>query len=345
MKQYHPIHNLRSLTLILLVICSYTLSGCGGPATVPQSPEPSTTGAVTSPPPLPTPTVDVSRARKAFEAGGELTYSEIVALYDDLVGDQLNSKDYKDSEAAYAAELDFKLKEYNFGWQLAKCRLKESIGWVASWRNEYDKDYKDIPGLVRLYILMYDPYSPALDDNGYDEMIIANANKKAITAIKYGQRIRFSGDLTNDRTVKNATYQLLEDDFTPPTPSPDELKDLHITLNRTMCFGSCPDYTLTITGDGKVSFEGRHSTRVTGTATTTIDQSKLVELVKEFRRADFFNLQDNYHADVTDAASQAVTIQLGGKTKRVENYAAGPQRLYLLQDRIDQIVNSDQWIK
>src|SRR5947208_1474873 len=41
-------------------------------------------------------------------------------------------------------------------------------------------------------------------------------------------------------------------------------RDLRITLERSTCFGTCPDYKLTVTGDGTVVFEGREFVKVKG---------------------------------------------------------------------------------
>jgi hypothetical protein len=35
-------------------------------------------------------------------------------------------------------------------------------------------------------------------------------------------------------------------------------KALVIKLERTMCAGACPDYSLFVYGDGKIVYEGRH---------------------------------------------------------------------------------------
>ncbi len=67
-----------------------------------------------------------------------------------------------------------------------------------------------------------------------------------------------------------------------------------MVLTRTSCYGFCPGYSVTITGDGTVTFEGRHRTKVKGKASAKIDRAKLVELVQEFKKADFFNLADKY---------------------------------------------------
>ncbi len=38
------------------------------------------------------------------------------------------------------------------------------------------------------------------------------------------------------------------------TPSPEPVE---ITLQRTTCFGTCPEYTVTLKDDGTVSYSGR----------------------------------------------------------------------------------------
>ncbi|MBC2663655.1 energy transducer TonB [Novosphingobium flavum] len=51
-------------------------------------------------------------------------------------------------------------------------------------------------------------------------------------------------------------------EFNPPEIPPDTSvpfptaapEDVEITLERTACFGTCPDYQVTIRGDGKVRF-------------------------------------------------------------------------------------------
>jgi hypothetical protein len=204
---------------------------------------------------------------------------------------------------------------------------------------------------------MQDPYLPSSSDynpttKDYEHpfqsgMHIVGIDAKQVTELKYGQRIRFSGDLAlvdNLESVKNANYELLEDAFAIPMPTAEELKDLLITLRRSQCFGTCPDYTLTITGDGTVTFDGRYYTKA-GTATVTIDQEKVIELIREVQKADFFNLSDDYSANVTDIPTYFVSVGLGGKSKQVRDYGAGPPRLRILENRIDQIVNSAQWIR
>ena len=274
---------------------------------------------------LSTPTVNVDHAWETCKSGGELSYEEVIAL-----------------RPEFATEM-------NFDGMLRKCKLKETIGWISGWSYDYDEEYKIIPNKNRVSAYVHNPYAGfGREFLGPSGIFLVYFTDEEVTQFKIGQRIKFSGDLLlvdNIVAVEKPRYFLLEDDPAVPRPTDDEVKDLEIRLDRTMCFGSCPDYSLTITSDGKVTFEGRHHTKVIGTKTTTIDQVKMAELALEVKKADFFDLLDEYSARVTDNPTYTLSIRMGGKSKTVTNYATGPRRLYLLQDRIDQIVNSDQWVR
>jgi hypothetical protein len=126
-------------------------------------------------------------------------------------------------------------------------------------------------------------------------------------------------------------------------------KDVVITLERTACFGTCPVYSLTIRGDGTVAYEGKDFVEVKGPAETTISQDQIEKLIVEFEKADFFSLKDSYaERTITDAPTVITSITVDGKSKTVEHYhgdLSAPEKLTALEDRIDDIVNSDQWIK
>ncbi|UCC18040.1 MAG: hypothetical protein JSU58_05670 [Dehalococcoidales bacterium] len=122
-----------------------------------------------------------------------------------------------------------------------------------------------------------------------------------------------------------------------------------ITLERTACFGFCPVYKITIHGDGTVIYEGKEFVETQGKAETTIDQEKIKQLISEFEEIDYFSLQDEYtERTITDASSAITSITIDGKTKTVEHYHGdfnAPEGLTELEDRIDEIVNSEQWIQ
>ncbi|MFC2032125.1 DUF6438 domain-containing protein [Chloroflexota bacterium] len=126
-------------------------------------------------------------------------------------------------------------------------------------------------------------------------------------------------------------------------------KDMVITLERTPCYGFCPVYKLTIGGDGTVVYEGKDFVSIRNREETTISQGEIDQLVKEFKRIDYFSLNDEYtERTITDAPSVITSITLDGKTKTIEHYHgdfSAPEELTELEDKIDEIVNSEKWIK
>ena len=130
--------------------------------------------------------------------------------------------------------------------------------------------------------------------------------------------------------------------------SPD-YNELIITLERTACLGECPIYTLTIHGDGTVVYEGKDFVKTKGREESIISKEKIEELILEFNRADYFSLKDNYvEHTMTDAHSVITSITINGKVKIIEHYhgdLSAPEALFLMENKIDEIVNSDQWVK
>ncbi|MFC1894066.1 DUF6438 domain-containing protein [Chloroflexota bacterium] len=126
-------------------------------------------------------------------------------------------------------------------------------------------------------------------------------------------------------------------------------KDMVITLERTPCYGFCPVYKLTIGGDGTVVYEGKDFVSIRNREETTISRDEIDQLVKEFKRIDYFSLNDEYtERTITDAPSVITSITLDGKTKTIEHYHgdfSAPEELTELEDKIDEIVNSEKWIK
>src|SRR5438128_1833857 len=78
-------------------------------------------------------------------------------------------------------------------------------------------------------------------------------------------------------------------------------KDLSITLERTMCFGWCPAYRLTITADGSVKFTPTEEFAYRGDGpmpsfplTGKITADQLSVLLAEFEKIKFYSLRNHY---------------------------------------------------
>jgi hypothetical protein len=130
----------------------------------------------------------------------------------------------------------------------------------------------------------------------------------------------------------------------PPTPA----TNVEITLVRGVCFGYCPDYTVTINGDGQVRYTGRRFVNAVGERTATIPREDVARLVARFDEIGFTNLQDAYRANVSDLPTYRVTLTRNGQTKTVVDYggtgAGMPPSVRELQDEIDRVAGTAQWV-
>src|SRR5688572_4729968 len=79
-------------------------------------------------------------------------------------------------------------------------------------------------------------------------------------------------------------------------PSSAQENEVRLTLERTVCFGACPTYTVTIYEDGTVVYEGESSVAVEGRQTTQIDPEMVETLVEGFEATGYFEWKDEYDA-------------------------------------------------
>jgi hypothetical protein len=138
-----------------------------------------------------------------------------------------------------------------------------------------------------------------------------------------------------------------------------------IVLERTVCFGFCPAYRLSIGGDGGVHF-GRMAMRDSTPPPAerdTIADSLVAQLLSRARAIDFFSLPEeitpnNHEACpqvATDHPSAIITIAVGDTVKRVTHYhgchanvgmnpAPAFPELMALENAIDSAVRVERWL-
>lgn len=110
---------------------------------------------------------------------------------------------------------------------------------------------------------------------------------------------------------------------------------IEISLQRTVCFGMCPEYKVTLLEDGTVEYVGRQFVRVSGEHTWKIDPAAVRALAADMRQAGFFEMQDKYEARITDNPTTYTSLTIGGRTKKIMDYVAGPPKLKEIETRID----------
>jgi hypothetical protein len=139
-------------------------------------------------------------------------------------------------------------------------------------------------------------------------------------------------------------------------------KDTIISLERTRCFGTCPSYKLTISANGTVVFEGHQYVKQKGRVKDHISEDKLRELISEFEKINYFSSRNKYEDEAdgcpvtaTDMSSAITGIRISGRTKVISHYLGCwekdahfkvyPRELFLLENKIDEIVGTKKWVE
>jgi len=129
------------------------------------------------------------------------------------------------------------------------------------------------------------------------------------------------------------------------TQPPKDLSDVVITLNRTVCYGTCPEYSIMIYGNGTVIYDGRIFVKMVGIQVYQIPVESVEELVNEFYKINYFFLPDRFEPRITDHPWVITSIKTESVFKKIANYAnGGPQSLCELEVKIDELANSSQFL-
>jgi hypothetical protein len=136
--------------------------------------------------------------------------------------------------------------------------------------------------------------------------------------------------------------------------------ELVVTMERTMCFGSCPSYRVTITGTGHVEYEGLNCVTTKGLKQGRVSADKVLEIANALIRAHFFDASSEYvsldeiqsydgqlkliSAYTSDGQTTYLQFKLGTHEKRVQLYSDYPADFKAITDLIDQTVDIEQWI-
>ena len=132
----------------------------------------------------------------------------------------------------------------------------------------------------------------------------------------------------------------------PYIPNPAAV---NISLTRTACLGTCPAYSLEITGDGLVTYRGDYFVSIPGTHTAHIPPATVQSLVDRFRADSFFSFRDKYIENVTDGSTFTLSFSSGdNRTKTITDYGGlgvgMPSVVRELEDAVDTAADSARWI-
>jgi hypothetical protein len=132
----------------------------------------------------------------------------------------------------------------------------------------------------------------------------------------------------------------------PQKPNPDRFAKSEISLEKTECYGTCPVYSITIYGTGKVLYEGKRFVKKEGKYEKQLSQRQTSKIFNAFECASFFDFNSEYTAGISDLPTTYVTFQHRGFKKKITDYYGGPDELKKLEKMVEDIAMSDEgWSK
>lgn len=118
-----------------------------------------------------------------------------------------------------------------------------------------------------------------------------------------------------------------------------------ITMEKTVCFGTCPVYKVQIYPNGLANYTGEMHVQKIGQYRRQLSPETISDLIRSFQRADFWSLEDEYIGEVTDLPTTYLSFQYEGRSKKVKDLINAPQHLIDLENEVAAIAESPGWEK
>jgi uncharacterized protein DUF6438 len=135
-----------------------------------------------------------------------------------------------------------------------------------------------------------------------------------------------------------------------------------VTLERTVCFGQCPQYKIAIRSDRTVQYEGIEHVKIKGKANTRITPEQVEKLIAAANAVNYFGLRDSYQTREdgcpfvgSDMPYAITSIKIGNRKKMITHYGGCcekvdpptctfPIKLTEFEFKIDEIVETSRWV-
>lgn len=129
------------------------------------------------------------------------------------------------------------------------------------------------------------------------------------------------------------------------TRQPAATRELVIGMQKTICYGSCPAYSIQIFSDLSVVYKGERFVPVEGEHIYKIKRVEFEDLLSAFRGSDFFEFNSDYTKGVSDLQTTYIEFYDEGKVKKIRDYYGAPEELKALERKVEEFVERRIWEK
>jgi hypothetical protein len=186
-------------------------------------------------------------------------------------------------------------------------------------------------------------------DQESDREVALNPQRRKL--IETLSQWRYSPFIRDGRAVGARVGEQIYEEEAPQShlaPPDVPLQQVHVGLQRTGCFGTCPSYSVHLYGDGRVVYEGSSFVDVTGEHVFRVPPDRIAKLVASLRAKGLWSLRESYQAPVTDNPGYVLTLEFGGQTHEITDYvghrAGMPRGVSQFEDEVDEAAYADAWI-
>ena len=113
-----------------------------------------------------------------------------------------------------------------------------------------------------------------------------------------------------------------------------------LVMKRTACYGTCPQYMISIYNDGLIIYNGKLFVDRIGCFSSVISMNQMDSIKMLLNDIEFFSLKEEYLSPITDVPSVILEINIDGKSHKVVDRIEGPDELKQCYIFIDSIAES-----
>lgn len=118
--------------------------------------------------------------------------------------------------------------------------------------------------------------------------------------------------------------------------------DFLLRITRTPCYGTCPDFTMTVDANGNVAYTGRNFVDNLGMYSKRISRKQVKQLVQILEEGKFWEYNEVYdNQGVTDLPSIITECTHNGKSRQVLNRIGAPKELGEMQVKLEEVIGED----
>jgi len=117
----------------------------------------------------------------------------------------------------------------------------------------------------------------------------------------------------------------------------------YIKMQRTACFGRCPEYTVELFQNGHLIYHGKKNVPRIGEYNTVLKTTLMVKFLKDLSKYKLENTKPLYKAIAADLPRLNFTIVSNGKTNTIQNGESGPAFLEAMGKKIDSLIETLTW--